>query len=99
MSDCLPPCHRTTATVVEGSQYNCNYGSFSIFFSDTVELKKTMRESISVFDVLTVVNLALWPALGLYQVLEGSLLVGNTILSKLCSRCTNQRVAAEEKMY
>ena len=95
VSDCLQPCLRTEATVVEGemtrvvSTYNCSM--FTLAFSDEVRVKKTSVDSFNFMDSLNFFgsNLGLWPGLGLYQILEWMLgiFIVSQILKKLRKCC------------
>ena len=104
VSDCLQPCLRTSASVVEGEILDSNYAVFYLHFSPTVELKKMTREKMNIFDVFVVLgsHLALWPGLGVYNILEWilTIFVGTTVCSKLCCfSCSRaeQTVEAEQE--
>ena len=99
LSDCLLPCLRTTARVVKRFEYASESPFFFLSFSPTVEVRKTRPEKLTIFDVLIPLgaSLALWPGLGLYQILEWiyMMLLGSRIMSKLCC-CSTQKVDAEQ---
>ena len=88
VSDCLPPCLRTVATVEEGTSYEYSDQSslLSLMFNEDVRVKKTSVDKFSFMDSLNFFgsNLGLWPGLGLYQILEW--MVGIFIVSRLFKR-------------
>ena len=73
ISDCLLPCLRTVATVVEGTttKWDGNL-MFSLAFNEEVRVKKTSVDKFSFMDSLNFFgsNLGLWPGLGLFQILD-----------------------------
>ena len=84
VSDCLPPCVRTEASVEEGTKTNYNSSMFSLTFNDKVRVKVTSVDQFSFMGALNYFgsNLGLWPGLGLYQILEwvrGLLIVGQAL--------------------
>ena len=89
-SDCLQPCLRTEATVVEGEMTRVvsthNWSEFTLGFSDEVRVKRTSVDSFNFMDSLNFFgsNLGLWPGLGLYQILQ--LTVGLAITSRVFNR-------------
>ena len=87
LSDCLLPCVRTVASVVEGTVTKWEgYSMFSLMFNEEVRVKKTSVDKFSFMDSLNFFgsNLGLWPGLGLYQILEW--IVGIFIVRKLFKR-------------
>ena len=81
MSDCLPPCLITEATVEKGTKTNWRDALFSLAFNEKVMVKVTSVDRFSFMGALNFFgsNLGLWPGLGLYQILEwvtGLLIVG-----------------------
>ena len=75
MSDCLPPCLRTVATVEEGTHFVARGEGllfFAFAFNPEVKVKKTSVDKFNFMDSLNFFgsNLGLWPGLGLYQILE-----------------------------
>ena len=83
MSDCLPPCLITEATVEKGTKTNWRDALFSLAFNEKVMVKVTSVDRFSFMGALNYFgsNLGLWPGLGLYQMLE--LGVGILIASRL----------------
>ena len=84
MSDCLPPCLITEATVEKGTKTNWRDALFSLAFNEKVMVKVTSVDRFSFMGALNYFgsNLGLWPGLGLYQILEwvtGLLLVGQAL--------------------
>ena len=84
MSDCLPPCLITEATVEEGIKTNWRDTLFSLAFNEKVMVKVTSVDRFSFMGALNYFgsNLGLWPGLGLYQILEwvtGLIIVGQTL--------------------
>ena len=84
VSDCLPPCLITEATVEEGTKTNFADTFFSLMFNDKVRVKVTSVDRFSFMGALNYFgsNLGLWPGLGLYQILEwvtGLLIVGQAL--------------------
>ena len=73
VSDCLLPCVRTVATVVEGTTTKWDGNLvFNLKFNDEVRVRKTSVDKFSFMDSLYFFgsNLGLWPGLGLFQLLE-----------------------------
>ena len=83
VSDCLPPCLITEATVEKGTKTDYADSFFSLNFNDKVRVKVTSVDRFSFMGALNYFgsNLGLWPGLGLYQMLE--LGVGILIASRL----------------
>ena len=84
MSDCLPPCLITEATVEKGTKTNWRDALFSLAFNEKVMVKVTSVDRFSFMGALNYFgsNLGLWPGLGLYQILEwvtGLLIVGQAL--------------------
>ena len=84
MSDCLPPCLITEATVEKGTKTNLRDTLFSLTFNEKVRVKVTSVDRFSFMGALNYFgsNLGLWPGLGLYQILEwvtGLLIVGQAL--------------------
>ena len=84
VSDCLPPCLITEATVEKGTKTDFADSFFSLNFNDKVRVKVTSVDRFSFMGALNYFgsNLGLWPGLGLYQILEwvtGLLIVGQTL--------------------
>ena len=76
VSQCLPPCLRTTATVEKKMTGNLftedNLTMVNINFDENVRVTKTSVDQFSFLESLNFLgsNLGLWPGLGLYQILE-----------------------------
>ena len=84
VSDCLLPCVRTVATVVEGTTTKWDGNLvFNLKFNDEVRVRKTSVDKFSFMDSLNFFgsNLGLWPGLGLYQILEWT--VGIFLVSQI----------------
>ena len=84
VSDCLPPCLITEATVEEGTKTNFANDMFSLIFNEKVRVKVTSVDRFSFMGALNYFgsNLGLWPGLGLFQILEwvtGLLIVGQAL--------------------
>ena len=86
MSDCLPPCLITEASVEKGTKIATDDSDsfFSLTFNDKVRVKVTSVDRFSFMGALNYFgsNLGLWPGLGLYQILEwvtGLLIVGQVL--------------------
>ena len=86
VSDCLPPCLITMATVEEGTKTNFFNTMFSLVFNEKVRVKVTSVDQFSFKSSLNYFgsNLGLWPGLGLYQILER--LTGFIMLSEFLRR-------------
>ena len=87
MSDCLPPCLVTEASVVEGIKTSFNgFSGVALTFNQDVRVKKTAVDQFSFMGSLNFFgsNLGLWPGLGLYQILEW--MMGILITRQLLNR-------------
>ena len=100
VSQCLPPCLRTTATVEKKMTGNLftedNLTMININFDENVRVTKTSVDQFSFLKSLNFLgsNLGLWPGLGLYQILEW--MAGMVIVTQAFVRCRGFKFGANK---